>query len=122
MLYENSKIEEIQVEFDHEVQSEDDISLNIDGSNLNIAAPEPSIDINEDNSTTGKKAKFSGLSCLEGEKPDPYLLKLQGPKVDIGAESSEKNKLELEKPKGGFDFQVPEVKIPSADFQVTVHH
>ena len=102
--------------------SKDDLSLNIDGSNLNIAAPEPSIDINEDNSTTGKKAKFSGLSCLEGEKPDPYLLKLQGPKVDIGAESSEKSKLELEKPKGGFDFQVPGVKIPSADFQVTVHH
>ena len=27
-----------------------------------------------------KRAKFKGPSCLHGEKPDPYLLKLQGPK------------------------------------------
>merc|ERR1739838_424485 len=33
------------------------------------------------------KKKFQGPSCLKGEKPDPQLLKLQGPKVEIDTQS-----------------------------------
>merc|ERR1712142_1392725 len=33
------------------------------------------------------KKKFQGPSCLKGEKPDPQLLKLQGPKVEIDQQS-----------------------------------
>merc|ERR1712142_594690 len=30
-----------------------------------------------------KKSKFTGPACLKGEKPDPYLLQLKGPKVEV---------------------------------------
>lgn len=101
--------------------SKGDLSLHAEIPSLphaDMTASAQGIGINGEINAAGKKPKFSGLSCLEGEKPDPYLLKLQGPKMDLGDRTSPKAKLELEKPKGGLDL--PEVKVPSADFNFSM--
>jgi hypothetical protein len=57
-----------------------------------------------------KKAKFKGPSCLQGEKPDPYLLKLQGPKADISTEKKTKvgsGKLDVVAPDLSLDIEKP---------------
>merc|ERR1712142_997728 len=53
-----------------------------------------------------KKSKFKGPSCLQGEKPDPYLLRLQGPKADLGGPE-----VEPIKGKASVDFTTPELNV-----------
>jgi hypothetical protein len=67
-----------------------DAELTHEGGNIHIDVSVPKSDANLSAPKIKKKAKFTGPSCLQGDKPDPHLLKLQGPKVE---------RVEIEKPK-----------------------
>jgi len=69
------------------------VDVSVPKSDANMSAP----------SVQMKKPKFKGPSCLSGEKPDPHLLKLQGPKVDI----------DVNKPKADASIKKPKIKGPS---------
>merc|ERR1712227_360088 len=45
---------------------------------MKVNAEAPTLDA----SVKTPRKKFKGPACLQGEKPDPYLLKLQGPKIE----------------------------------------
>merc|ERR1712142_967443 len=92
----------------------------VDLPNSEIHASTPGINATGDLSADAKKPKFSGFSCLDGEKPDPYLLKLQGPKPDLELKVPKskspkclQGEIELEKPKA--DISIPEKQIGSVD-------
>merc|ERR1712142_91267 len=92
----------------------------VDLPNSEIHSSTPSINATGDLSVDAKKPKFSGFSCLDGEKPDPYLLKLQGPNPDLELKEPKskspkclQGEIELEKPKA--DLSIPEKQIGSVD-------
>merc|ERR1712168_880629 len=82
--------------------TETDIST--ESGNIQIDVSVPKSDANYSAPKLKKKAKISGPSCLQGEKPDPYLLKLQGPKVHIDSE----------KPKAQVDSETPQLAMSTA--------
>merc|ERR1712228_58793 len=137
------------------VKGEINVDESLPSSGIEVTPPSVKANANVDGDIDmdAKKPKFSGFSCLEGEKPDPHLLKLKGPKADVSVDEAKsktlpmakspkclQGELELEKPmadlsftakggepttgteksKGKFDFQLPEAKIPSADFDVSM--
>merc|ERR1719423_212622 len=62
-------------------------SVSADRGDIQIDVSVPKSDANLSAPKMKKKAKISGPSCLQGEKPDPYLLKLQGPKKNLDLEA-----------------------------------
>merc|ERR1712243_456122 len=85
------------------------LDVDVPGAEIHLPEPEAELDIDID----VKKPKYSGFSCLDGEKPDPYLLKLKGPKVEskdksLSLKSKSKGPACL---KGEADFEVPSSEL-----------